>query len=134
MIKRKIILLLMSIMVIYGFTVNAETKPYSFFLLESQCDYLAPAVKAGGSSWENKYYVTQSGEVGAPAGQSSRTRYYSCLKKSIVSKPLNLLWNDQKGHNEEYTINANSGKTYELYAECVTGTGSSVTVNGRWTP
>ena len=135
MVKKRMLLTCVVIgCLISGLAVNAETKSYNFYLLEGQCDFLSPAVKAGGSSWENKYYVTQSGEVGAPSGQSPRTRYYSCLSGSVVSKPLNLLWSDQKGHWENYNITASAGKTYELYAECVTGTGSDVLVFGKWTP
>lgn len=87
--------------VISAIPVMAQTKKYSYDLVVGGSETKYVATKAGGSSFENKYYVTQD-FVAQPTGSTRYFSYHSRYKGNQVSNGLKLAENDRKQHNKEY--------------------------------
>lgn len=122
--------------IISAIPLMAQTKKYSYDLVVGGSETKYVATKAGGSSFENKYYVTQD-FVAQPTGSTRYFSYHSRYKGNQVSNGLKLAENDRKQHNNTYhSGKAVANKSYKLYCKC-TGNGhttSKSTVTGKWTP
>lgn len=81
--------------IISAIPVMAQTKKYSYDLVVGGSETKYVATKAGGSSFENKYYVTQD-FVAQPTGSTRYFSYHSRYKGNQVSNGLKLAENDRK--------------------------------------
>lgn len=135
--KIKATILSLAMTFILSSPVMAQTKDYSYDLAVNGSATKYGATKAGGSSFEKKFYVTQN-FVARLSGSTRYFSYHSRLNGERVSNGLKLSENNFKKHyNTYYSGKAIAGKKYKLYCKC-TGSGStsgvSTTVTGRWTP
>lgn len=120
---------------ILSISVNAQTKDYGFTLKLNESKTSTSATKAGGSSFEKKFYASQESTT-RPTGSTVYFSYHVRKNGKQVSNGLKLAEDDFKKHyNTYYSGKAIAGEKYKLYCKL---TGSSSVdiagVTGRWTP
>ena len=78
--------------------VMAQTKSFGFTLVLNQSVTGAAAVKAGGSSFEKKYYLRQT-TITHPQNATRYFSYHPSVNGRKVANGLSLSENDTKSHN-----------------------------------
>ncbi|OUO27993.1 hypothetical protein [Eubacterium sp. An3] len=128
-----------SFMLIVGttFPSYAQTKDFAYSLKVGDSETKFGATKAGGSSFETKYYLTQE-NVSRPTGSTRYFSYYPKLNGVRAANGLKLSEDDFKKHNNTYySGKAIAGKKYKLYCKFTGSQGTNkvnTTVSGKWTP
>mgnify|MGYP000254151278 CR=1 FL=1 len=118
--------------------VHAETKDYFFDLLVvGTSQTKAGATKAGGSSFENRFYVTQTFTEG-PANCGIQFVYHPRYNGAKAGNNVKLSYSKttKKGNNTYLSGQALAGRKYQLRckAKSSIAEGEYARAKGRWTP
>ena len=128
-----------SLMIIVGVTVSvdAQTVGYRYNLKVGESETNYGSTKAGGSKFENKFYVSHEFTAG-PSNKGLEFVYHPRYNGAKVGKNLSLKSQEieAKGNKEYLSGQAVAGRKYKLRckAKCSSAQGVNTTVTGRWTP